>query len=77
MKPIKSISSLIMFLLFTLIAVSTLANKTTVKITAVKSATKGTEVTVTLSVSHNANTPYHFTDWVYLKIILKVLSPSL
>lgn len=47
---------------------STLANKTTIEIQAPEEAEKGTEITITLNVSHNRNSRLHHTDWVYLKI---------
>jgi len=64
----KSIPSLILLIFFTSISLSASANKTSVKISAVKGAAKGTEVTVTINVTHNANSFSHYTDWVYLKI---------
>lgn len=65
MKSLKNISLLLFFIF---ISVAVYSNKTSVKISTVKKAAKGSEVTVTISVSHNTNSPSHFTDWVYLKI---------
>lgn len=48
---------------------SVLANKTSVKVTVSDSTvTKGTEITITVNVSHMGNTNAHHTDWVYLKV---------
>jgi len=68
MKTKKNFSVCFMIMLLTFISISAIANKTSVKITAVKSADKGTVITVTINVSHNANSIVHYTDWVYLKI---------
>jgi desulfoferrodoxin (superoxide reductase-like protein) len=60
--------------LFTLIAVfcfsvtAVLANKTSVEVKAPSEVKAGTEITVTINVSHSANSKSHHTDWVYLKI---------
>ena len=43
------------------------ANKTSVEIKAPESAKKGSEVTVTINVSHSGNNRFHYTDWVYVK----------
>ncbi len=66
MKTIKilSISAFILLLLIS----SVFANKTKVKISSLAKAKKGTEVTITISVEHNGNTSFHYTDWVYLNI---------
>lgn len=68
MKTIKNHFACIILILLTFISISATANKTSVKITAVKSAYKGTEITVTINISHNSNSTVHYTDWVYLKI---------
>jgi len=68
MKTKKNILLSIILILLTFISISATANKTSVKITAVKSAAKGTEIMITINVSHNANSTVHYTDWVYLKI---------
>ena len=48
---------------------SLLANKTSVKVSASgSSVTKGSEVTITITVTHSGNSKAHHTDWVYLKI---------
>ena len=69
MKTRKKIIALLsMIILFAFLAPVAMANKTSVKITTVKTAKKGTEVTVTINVMHSANTPFHHTNWVTLKI---------
>lgn len=45
-----------------------LANKTSVEIKAPSDVKAGTEITVTINVSHSSNSKSHHTDWVYLKI---------
>jgi desulfoferrodoxin (superoxide reductase-like protein) len=49
------------------------ANKTAVTIQAPQEVKKGSEVTITLKVSHNGNNILHYTDWVVLKINGKVV----
>lgn len=51
-----------------LLATAAMANKTSVEIKTPAEAKKGTEITITIQVSHNGNTRFHHTDWVYLKI---------
>jgi len=43
------------------------ANKTSVEIKAPESVKKGSEVTVTINVSHSGNNRFHHTEWVYVK----------
>lgn len=54
--------------IFLLFSIKAMADKTTVKIDVAKTAIKGTEVKITIHVSHKGNTAAHFTDWVYVKI---------
>ncbi len=42
----------------------TLANKSAVSIEGPSSVAKGTEVTLRIIVTHNANSPSHYTEWV-------------
>lgn len=44
------------------------ANKTSVEITAPEKATKGSEITIKIEVSHFGNSRGHHTDWVVVKI---------
>jgi desulfoferrodoxin (superoxide reductase-like protein) len=44
------------------------ANKTSVEIIAPEKATKGSEITIKIEVSHFGNSKGHFTDWVVVKI---------
>lgn len=41
-----------------------LANKSGVSIEGPSSVAKGTEVTLRITVTHNANSPSHYTEWV-------------
>lgn len=43
---------------------ATLANKSAVSIEGPSSVAKGTEVTLRITVTHNANSPSHYTEWV-------------
>jgi desulfoferrodoxin (superoxide reductase-like protein) len=43
------------------------ANQTSVAIVAPETAKKGTEVTITINVSHNGNSRFHYTNWVWVK----------
>lgn len=62
---ITSILSLFVFLLFSF---GTFANKTSVKIIAPEKASKGTEITIKIEVSHIGNTKGHYTDWILVKV---------
>ena len=53
---------------FCLYVTGALANKTTVEITAPDEVAVGTEIIITISVSHNGNSKAHHTEWVSLKI---------
>jgi desulfoferrodoxin (superoxide reductase-like protein) len=44
------------------------ANQTSVKIDVPASAEKGSVITIKINVSHNANSYFHYTDWVYVKV---------
>jgi desulfoferrodoxin (superoxide reductase-like protein) len=54
-----------LFILFFL-ASTACADKTSVSIEAPQSVKQGTEVTITIAVSHNGNNFFHYTDWVYV-----------
>ena len=62
---ITSILSLFVFLLFSFGA---FANKTSVKVIAPEKATKGSEITIKIEVSHIGNTKGHYTDWILVKV---------
>ncbi len=49
------------------------ANKTSVTLLAPQEVKKGSEVTITVKVSHDGNNILHYTDWVVLKINGKVV----
>lgn len=44
------------------------ANKSSVEIKAPDSAVKGSEITITVNVSHSANNFMHHTSWAYVKV---------
>ncbi|MFO7370840.1 MAG: desulfoferrodoxin family protein [Bacteroidales bacterium] len=54
--------------LFCFSLVGVLANKTTVEVKAPAEVKAGTEITITITVTHKGNSKAHHTDWVYLKI---------
>lgn len=54
--------------LFCFSLVGVLANKTTVEVKAPAEVKAGTEITITITVTHKGNSKMHHTDWVYLKI---------
>lgn len=68
MKKIYSLLLMVLLISFIGIGNEAYANKTTVKINAPEKAEKGTEVVVTIEVTHNGNTRFHYTDWVSLKV---------
>jgi len=53
---------------FCLCITGALANKTTVEIKAPDEVATGSEITITITVSHNGNSKSHHTEWVFLKI---------
>ncbi|OGD29257.1 MAG: hypothetical protein A2Y56_10505 [Candidatus Aminicenantes bacterium RBG_13_63_10] len=56
--------SLFLFLAF---ASEALANKTEASLAGPESAAAGTEVTITVNISHRGNSAFHYTDWVWVK----------
>ena len=61
----KSVALRILILAILLLQVgSTLANKAATSIEGPASAVKGTEVTLRVTVTHNANSPSHYTEWL-------------
>jgi len=59
---------IIVLAVFCLSVTGALANKTTVEITAPDEVAAGTEINITITVSHNGNSKAHHTEWVTLKI---------
>jgi len=70
MKRQKTIEVCIVLIAAALFFLSSpaLADKSAVTITAPDSVAKGSEVTVKLSVTHNGNSRFHYTNWVSLKV---------
>ena len=58
--------TLLFFLCFAIAGVK--ANKTSVEVKAPESVKSGTEVTITINITHKGNSKSHYTEWVYLKI---------
>ena len=44
------------------------ANKSETKIEAPESAAKGSEITVKVTVTHNGNSAFHYTEWLWVKV---------
>jgi len=63
MKKSIALGMLILAVLFIRVG-PTLANKAAASIEGPTSVAKGTEVTLRVSVTHNANSPSHYTEWV-------------
>lgn len=53
--------------LVTLFAITTFANKSSIEISAPANAKKGEVVTIVLKVTHNGNSYFHYTNWVYVR----------
>ena len=54
-------------ILFLTVASEALANKTSVALKGPESVAAGTEVTITVNVTHKGNSGLHFTNWVVVK----------
>jgi desulfoferrodoxin (superoxide reductase-like protein) len=54
--------------LFLFSGLNLMANKTSVEIKAPATVKKGSEVTITINVTHKGNSKMHHTDWVTLKL---------
>ncbi|MFO7828970.1 MAG: desulfoferrodoxin family protein [Bacteroidales bacterium] len=68
MKQKFSIISLLTLIFVVALSFNSLANKTSVEITAPEKAAKGSEITIKIDVSHFGNSRGHHTDWVVVKI---------
>jgi desulfoferrodoxin (superoxide reductase-like protein) len=65
MKPLAFVPFLL--ILFILPGLS-FANKAAVTVQAPASVQKGSEVTIRVNVSHEGNSFFHYTQWVYIKV---------
>jgi desulfoferrodoxin (superoxide reductase-like protein) len=69
MKNRKTILFLIQFFLVVLLCANVaFANKASVSIEAPAEVTKGTEITIRLTVDHNADNVFHHVEWVQLMV---------
>ena len=69
MKPRKTILFLTQFLLVVLLwANVALANKASVSIEAPAEVTKGSEITIRVTVNHSADNIFHHVEWVQLNV---------
>jgi len=59
--------SILFFLLFPVLSSFLPANKTTVALAGPEAVAAGTEVTITVHVSHKGNSAIHHTNWVWVK----------
>jgi desulfoferrodoxin (superoxide reductase-like protein) len=57
-----------LFFAFLLTAQTSFADKSSVAISAPETAAKGSEVLVKLTITHSANSFFHYTNWVTLKV---------
>lgn len=56
------------FMVVLLAAQTSYADKSAVTISAPETAVKGSEVVVKLTITHNGNNFFHYTNWVFLKV---------
>jgi desulfoferrodoxin (superoxide reductase-like protein) len=68
MRIFKTTLCVIAVLLCTGLATDALANKAAITIEAPESAAPGTEITIRVTVTHNANNLIHHVNWVYIMI---------
>jgi len=61
-------TSIIAFFVVVLLSFNASADETSVKIKAPEKVKKGTEVTIEIEVTHNANNFLHYTNWVWVKV---------
>jgi len=64
----KSISIVLASAIAIMFSSAAFANKSSVDIVVPDSVKAGTEVTITLNISHRGNTDKHFTNWVWVKV---------
>jgi desulfoferrodoxin (superoxide reductase-like protein) len=57
-------SGILIYIILLLWVSSAFANKSAASIEGPSSVEKGTEVTLRITVTHNANSPSHFTEWL-------------
>jgi desulfoferrodoxin (superoxide reductase-like protein) len=57
-----------LFLAVFFAAQTSFANKSSVTISAPETAAKGSEVLIKLTITHSANSYFHYTNWVSLKV---------
>ncbi len=67
MKSRKHVSLVIATVFLLLNAPMVRADKSSVEIDAPNQVAKGSEVVITLNVTHSANSFFHYTDWVVVK----------
>jgi desulfoferrodoxin (superoxide reductase-like protein) len=68
MTKAKILFSALAFTVLALYSVPAFANKSAVTISAPASAAKGGEVTIKVNVTHNDNSRFHYTNWVYINV---------
>ncbi|MCJ7832988.1 MAG: hypothetical protein MUQ20_01205 [Deltaproteobacteria bacterium] len=64
----KRVPFYFLFLAFFFAAQTSFADKSSVTISAPETAAKGSEVSVKLTITHSANSYFHYTNWVSLKV---------
>jgi len=68
MRHFKTIVFVFAVLLYADMATDAFANKAAITIEAPASAAPGTEITVKVTVTHNANNMFHHVNWVYIMV---------
>ncbi|MFH1977058.1 MAG: desulfoferrodoxin family protein [Pseudomonadota bacterium] len=65
----KIIRLMLFFSLFFFLSLGiAFASRSSVSLTAPESVPKGTEVTISVNVTHSGNSMFHYTNWVYVKV---------
>ena len=65
----KIIRLMLFFSLFYFLSLGiAFASKSSVSLTVPESVPKGTEVTISVNVTHSGNNMFHYTNWVYVKV---------
>jgi len=64
----RSIWAIVLLLVFFSFPHSVFANKASVAIQAPEKTTKGSEITIKVTVTHSANNLFHHVNWVYVMV---------
>ena len=64
----KHLSFVILLFILFILTTPSFANKASVTLQVPASVQKGSEVTIRVNVSHEGNSFFHYTQWVYIKV---------